>query len=390
MPPRRRAGRAGAGRLVALLAAFGVVLSMAACSHPAPAKTSVVAVSPAAEATTRSPVTPSPTAPATPSPPPLPAYCHQGGPELWANLATCGWPGPTNTGPDLSQCPGGQLTDDGGSITRTIAVTKPSTVISCESVHGMLDIEAPNVTIENSVVVANSGKTGEDANGTGAIKVEDGASAVISHVKINGDDGVHACIWHQGTSLTVNAVNCSGSDDGIFSWADSSSPGSGDHFVIKNSYFHGFTTATSNGHEDGYQTEGASFGLIKHNTYKMTANADSAIAIWDSLKSSSDIRVRHNLITGGGFAIYAEDYDPGDGGPGDPSAVGGFTDTGISFVNNVFSTHASGCIGQFGVWFERPWPPYDGGPTDGWRRSGNRVLETGENVDNGNPGGSCG
>ena len=59
----------------------------------------------------------------------------------------------------------------------------------------------------------------------------------------------------------------------------------------------------------------------------MTADADSAIAIWDSLKSSSDILVRHNLITGGGFAIYAEDYDPGDGGPGDPSAVGGFTDT---------------------------------------------------------------
>ena len=89
---------------------------------------------------------------------------------------------------------------------------------------------------------------------------------------------------HQGTSLTVNAVNCSGFPRRHFQRADSSSPGSGDHFVIKNSYFHGFT-ATSNGHEDGYQTEGASFGLIKHNTYKMTANADSAIAIWDSLES---------------------------------------------------------------------------------------------------------
>src|SRR5437763_9459982 len=179
------AHRSRLGRIIALLAGFGVVLSLAACSHPAPARTATVAVSPAAEATTRSPVSPSPTASVKPSPPPLPAYCHQGGPELWANLATCGWPGPTNTGPNLSQCPGGQLTDDGGSITRTIPVTKPGTVISCESVHGMLDIEAQNVTIENSVVVANSGKTGEDANGTGAIKVEDGASAVISHVKIN-------------------------------------------------------------------------------------------------------------------------------------------------------------------------------------------------------------
>ena len=34
----------------------------------------------------------------------------------------------------------------------------------------MLVIEAANVTIENSVVVANSGKTGQDANGTGAIR----------------------------------------------------------------------------------------------------------------------------------------------------------------------------------------------------------------------------
>ena len=50
----------------------------------------------------------------------------------------------------------------------------------------------------------------------------------------------------------------------------------------------------------------------------MTTNADSAIAIWDGLKSSHDILVKDNLITGGGFAIYAEDYNPGDGAPGDP------------------------------------------------------------------------
>jgi hypothetical protein len=121
----------------------------------------------------------------------------------------------------------------------------------------------------------------------------------------------------------------------------------------------------------------------------MTTHADSAIAIWDSLRSSHDIRVNNNLITGGGFSIYAEDYNPGDGGPGDPPAVGGFTDTDIRFTNNVFSTHAAGCVGQFGVWFSRPgWAPYNGGPTDGWRRKDNRVLETGENVDNGNSIGS--
>ena len=109
---------------------------------------------------------------------------------------------------------------------------------------------------------------------------------------------------------------------------------------MENSYFHDFTTRTSNGHEDGYQTEGASDGLIQHNTYQMTVGADSAVAIWDSLRSSRNIKVDGNLITGGGFAIYAEDYNPGDGGPGDPPASGGFSVTDIRFINNVFSTGA--------------------------------------------------
>jgi len=375
-----------------------LLASVSACSGPAAAGKSASRspsatvgaggsmVSPAAPAAIASAAVAS--AARSPSPPrPLPGYCNGGGATLWANLASCDWPGPTNTGPDLSQCPGGRLTPNAGSLSRTIDITAANTVISCEDITGMIDIDAPNVTIKNSIVTSNSGKTGEDANGTSDILVDDGASAVIDQVTINGDDGVHACIWHEGTSLVADAVNCYGSDDGIFSWDDSSySDTTGDNFVIKNSYFHNFTAATSNGHEDGYQTEGASGGLIEHNTYQMTADSDSAVAIWDQLRNSSDITVNDNLITGGGFAIYAEDYDPGDGGPGDPSAIGGFSVTQITFTDNVFSTQASGCVGQFGVWFDRPtWAPYDGGPTDGWHRSGNRVLETGENVDSGNP-----
>ncbi len=214
-------------------------------------------------------------------------------------------------------------------------ITAANSVISCEDITGMVDIEARNVIIKNSSIISNSGKTGEDANGTADITVGVGASATIDQVSINGDNGVHACIWHEGSSLIVNAVNCYGIDDGIFSWPDSSSSTTGDNFVIRNSYFHGFTTATSNGHEDGYQTEGASGGLIEHNTYQMTTEADSAVAIWDSLRSSRGITVSDNLITGGGFAIYGEDLDPGDGGPGDPSAVGGFSTTQITFSNNV-------------------------------------------------------
>ena len=217
-------------------------------------------------------------------------------------------------------------------MTRTIRITTPGTVINCEHVEGMIDVEAPNFTIKNSIVVANSGKTGIAANGSGAIKIEDGASAVVDHVKINGDRGVMACVWDQGTSEVVEAVNCFGSDDGIWSWADMGySHTTGDHFVIRDSYIHDLTTRTSNGHEDGFQTEGASYGVIEHNTVRMTTIADSALAIWDSLKSSHDILVKDNLLTGGGFAIYAEDYNPGDGSSPNFRATGGFSVTGIRY-----------------------------------------------------------
>lgn len=374
---------------VRLAVILGAGVLLAACSSPAPAPKSAASQPPVSASGSPSvAVTPS----QTPAAPP-PGWCQHGGVRLWTHLATCGWPGPGNTGPDMSQCPHG-LTPNNGPVTRTIRITTPNTTISCEHIEGMIDVEAQNFTIKNSIVVANSGKTGESANGTGGIKIEDGASAVVDHVKINGEDGVMACVWDQGTHEVVEAVNCFGSDDGIWSWADMGySHTTGDHFVIRDSYVHNLTTRTSNGHEDGYQTEGASDGLIEHNTFRITTNGDSAIAIWDGLKSSHDIMVKDNLITGGGFSIYAEDYNPGDGGPGDPRSTGGFTVTGIRFLNNSFSTLAAGCVGQFGVWFTRPWPPYDGGPTDVWHRHGNRVLETGQDVDGGNPSGpglNCG
>jgi hypothetical protein len=317
---------------------------------------------------------------------PAPGFCRTGGAALWGNLAACGWPGPSNTGPQASHCPGHRLPPRGSHLGQAIVIRTPGAVVSCQRIRGMLFVEAPRVVIKNVTITSNSGKKGTAANGTAGITVAPGASATVENVTVNGDDGVHACIWHEGSRLTVRALNCYGVDDGIFSWADTGHQKTGDNFTITGSYFHGLTHATSNGHEDGYQTEGASDGLIAHNTYRMSASADSAIAIWDSRKSSHHITVTGNLITGGGFAIYAEDYYPGTGGPGAPSSAGGFSVTGIRFTSNSFSTYASGCVGRFGVWFDRPaWSPYRGGPTDGWHRSGNRVLETGEEIDSHNP-----
>jgi hypothetical protein len=297
---------------------------------------------------------------------------------VWSNLAACGWPAPSNTGYQLSACPSG-LSENVGNTSRVIRVTAPNTRIECQNIVGCLSIEAPNVIISNVKIACTSGRTGEAANGTAVIYVDDGASATVDRVEINGMSGVHSCIWHQGTSMTARAVNCYEVNDGIFSWSDKSySQTTGDNFAITDSYFHDFTTKTANGHVDGYQTEGAGNGLIRHNTYLMTSDtqneANSAIAIWNSLRSSHDIVVQDNLIAGGGFSVYAEDYSPSESSPS-----GGYTVTDISFSNNVFSNHLFGCVGYYGVWFPR------GKPTDGWQRQGNILLETGANLDTSNP-----
>ena len=189
--------------------------------------------------------------------------------------------------------------------------------------------------------------------------------------------------------------------------------GAGSDFIYEDSYLYNFTEDASNGHIDGYQTEGTTNGLITHNTFYMVrrpgdvdisgGNLDSSIAIWDDWNQGSNptglvttnIVVSNNLLSGGGFTAYAEDYSGPNGiAPENVtnSNVGGDSITDIQFLNNKFSTYVGGaCVGQWGTWFYRgAWSPYYGGPTDLWNqggslRSGNTVLETGENIDTGGP-----
>jgi hypothetical protein len=338
--------------------------------------------------------------------------------NVWQSLEACSWPGPANTGPDLSQCPGGVLTTNSGSTTRTITVSTAGAVISCQNITGGLQITAQNVTIKNSIISYDGGGVG----GSGVININYGASATIDHVELNGLDHTHACIWDEGVkgsalaySMVAKNVNCHDINDGIFSWWWSSdkNAGAGSDFIIQDSYFHDFTENAANGHIDGYQTEGAQNGTITHNTYLMRRAASdptvsgggmsSAISIWDGYNQSKptgltagNFTVSNNLLAGGGFTFYAEDYSGPNGQAAENvanSAVGGNSLVNVKFLNNRLSTYLNTCVGQYGTWFYRGgWPSYYGGPTDLWNqggsiRSGNTVLETGENVDRGGPSG---
>ncbi len=250
-------------------------------------------------------------------------------------------------------------------------VTTDNTVIDGWKISGGVQVRAKNVVIRNSFVSMNAGGT----NGSGVVNLNPGSSATIERTTLDGLNATHACIWDEATTMTVTAVNCSRVNDGIFMWATQvGRDGAGDHFVIQDSWLHGFTTQAANGHVDGIQTEGAKHGVIRHNAIDVTQSQTSAIALWNGRKSTDDIVVDRNLISGGGFSVYAEDYSPSEASP-----AGGYSLTNVAFTNNVFSTVHYGCVGSYGVWYPR------GAPSDGWRRSGNFVLETGQKVDGGNP-----
>lgn len=286
-----------------------------------------------------------------------------GGANVWASLAACGWPGPGNTG-----YPAGQAfkTDSDGMV-----VTTDNAVIDGWKVSGGIQVRARNVTIRNSWVTMSAG----GRNGSGVININPGASAVIERSTLDGLNATHACIWHEGASMRATGNDCKGVNDGIFMWATTAGvDGTGDNFTIQDNWLHGFTTNAGNGHVDGIQTEGAKHGVIRHNTIDVTQNQTSAIALWNGRKSTDDVLVDANLISGGGFSVYAQDYSPSESSP-----AGGYSVTNVRFTNNVFSTVHYGCVGYWGVWFPR------GAPSDGWRRSGNKVWESGASVDAGNP-----
>jgi hypothetical protein len=283
---------------------------------------------------------------------------------VWQNLAACGWPGPGNTGPAT-----------GTGVTRTIAggyvVTTDGTVIDGWKIDGGVQVRAKNVVIRNSWITMSAG----GASGTGVVNINPGASATIEHSRLDGLNATHTCIWHVGSSMTARFNECTGVNDGIFTWAATEGvDGTGDNFDIQDNWLHGFTTQAANGHVDGFQTEGTKNGVIRHNTFDVSQDQDSGIAIWNGRKSTDNVLVDQNLVAGGGFAIYAEDYSPSEASPG-----GGYSLTNVRFTRNVFSTVHYGCVGYWGVWYPR------GAPTDAWVRSGNYALESGQNVDNGNP-----
>jgi hypothetical protein len=267
------------------------------------------------------------------------------------------FPDSTTTGHNRSTT----LTNTSG---RTITTSK--TVIKNEKITGALVLDGQNDTVRNCWISSYFAK-GTACNGTGVVTVH--GSAVIEDCTLDGQLGTHAGVWYQGTSVVIRRCNIYNTNDGIFSW-------DADNFVMEDNYLHDFTTETSNGHVDGFQTEGASHGVIRHNTIWVSQDQNACVAVWNSRRTSDDIVVDSNYLAGSGYAVYAEDYDPSEASP-----AGGYSVTNIRFRDNWFSQKYFRCVGSYAIWYPR------GNPSDAWNRTGNIVIESGQSVDNGQPAG---
>jgi len=182
--------------------------------------------------------------------------------------------------------------------------------------------------------------------------------------------GLHACIWHQGTSLDrERGETAPASDDGIFQLGPTAAHREAAITFVNQG------TATSTGFLPPATSQRATRnGLTrprgapasassKHNNVRRYPPARPApLRSWDSLKSSSDIpgpptilinrrRVRH---------LPRRTTTPGDGrAPATPSAVSGLLRTTGNQLRRQPLQHPgpSGLHRAVGVWLKRPWPP---------------------------------
>ncbi|MFT3926539.1 MAG: right-handed parallel beta-helix repeat-containing protein [Myxococcales bacterium] len=241
-----------------------------------------------------------------------------------AEAAPKGYPGPDDTGPDLSKCPGGKLAKYTGA-----GDYRPENgeVVRCKefddrSIYVAQDVS--NVTIEHCLFV-----TTQDI----FINVQ-GSHVTVQDSELRGPAGTWIRNSYNGDYLIVRRNDFSGMGNAVeFNVG---------HETLEDNYVHDFGTASPDQHADGLQTNGTSHAVIRHNTVLLNDVAGATGAI--SLFGGNDILVERNKVAGGGYTIYP----------------GGKNSTEIRFLDNCFSTQfypGKLQTGAFGPWYPSENPP---------------------------------
>lgn len=226
--------------------------------------------------------TPTPTDTGTPTPTPTPTETSGGFPTV------------ASTGVE----PGATLSPVSGVVN----LSTPGQVYENKLVTGSISVNANNVTIRNVKLI--------NQNPDYAIRVQPwsnpSANLLLDHVEINlgGELDVKGIAFDGYTARNVRFIN--GSDCAHF----------GQNVTIEDSLCSVGPDANSDGvadgtsfcngpeHFDGFQSDGGSNIVLRHNTIKNPCDQTSAILMSTNTSPIRDVAIMDNWIAGGGYTLY--------------------------------------------------------------------------------------
>ena len=211
----------------------------------------------------------------------------------------CGYPDPSygNVG-----VPAGTALTNSGPIT----VTTPGAVVSGLNISGSapgIDIQAPNVTVQNTRVTVTGGGCGfQSTCGNADIRVESGATgAKISHVELATDSSttVEHAIRNFPDGTQVDHAYINGPD--ALAWAAG-------NMNVSDSYSR-ISLRISNDHLENVYCPGGESITLNHNTFENQAGQVAASIFCDTNGGSggtcsSHLTVTNNFMVGGGYDLY--------------------------------------------------------------------------------------
>jgi hypothetical protein len=305
---------------------------------------------PAEEPTTEEPATEAPAteepvteAPATEEPA---TEEPAGSTDAGTDTAGGAWPDASNTG-----VPAGVSVKP---YTGSHNITTPGTVLDGYEFNGTVYIQAPNVTIKNSIVHGRI-DTG-DANRYGGTVIQ--RTEIIGPYNSAADGGYPAIGY---TGFTADGVEVRGWGKGFGLVRD---------VTVKNSWVHDIVVhgdpANGGSHNETIISLGGSNFTIVNNRLDAgnAPNVSASIALYSQMEAISNVLVQDNLLDGGGYCMYA-------------GLAGSHGSSDSKFLNNTFGNKYSDKCGSYG-----PAIAYD--PNNGNQWSGNVLQSTGSLV--GTPG----
>jgi hypothetical protein len=259
--------------------------------------------------------------------------------ECAASPHSCGFPDATNTGvpagtaltvvpnglpncsnPDVADCnaPAGGSLGSGWKWDHRgfIAVTTDGAVVKDVQVAAVIDVKAPNVTVEDTLincacgyyqVVVRNTDTGAAANADN-LTIEDstledtaGASGGQNQINVKEFGGVGG--------MKILRDNLSGAGGGVQNGNGARAD------LIRDSYIHDLLDGYGYHDEDVHIDYGGPM-TIEHNTLFNEVEQTAVVMInQDGPPAPSHVSVDDNLMAGGGYTIYGGDKGAGYSGP---------------------------------------------------------------------------